>query len=245
MKINQLPAPVLTHGLVPLAHRLIQLHLFLTRTEVMNEIGITSRLDQGEKGIAVLWHQRLYGAISYAKNATKYQPSAIISRSHDGDLISALVRRFHFRPIRGSSSQGGKEALSAIVNDLKANPLAIHAADEPRGPRGVVKAGLIRMAQLSGAKIFPVYISFSRAWRLGSWDRFLIPKPLSKIRIRWDQPFSIPKNLTEEEFESIRRQLEIHMQQSQIVDDRSFGWDDLLLGKRPDPGEETLNASRY
>ena len=54
MKINQLPAPVLTHGLVPLAHRLIQLHLFLTRTEVMNEIGITSRLDQGEKGIAPL-----------------------------------------------------------------------------------------------------------------------------------------------------------------------------------------------
>lgn len=245
MKINQLPAPILTHGLVPLAHRLIQLHLFCTRTEVINETGITSRLDQGEKGIAALWHQRLYGAISYARNATKYQPSAIISRSHDGDLISALVRRFHFRPIRGSSSQGGKEALSAIVDDLKANSLAIHAVDGPRGPSGAVKAGLIRMAQLSGAKIFPVYISFSDAWTLRSWDRFLIPKPLSKIRIRWDQPFSVPKNLTEEEFESLRRQFEIRMQQSQIVDDRSFGWDNLLLGKRPDPGEETLNAVRY
>lgn len=230
MKINQLPAPVLKHGLVPLAHRLILLHLFFTRTEVINETGITSRLDQGEKGIAALWHQRMYGAISYAKNATKYQPSAIISRSHDGDLISALVSRFHFRPIRGSSSQGGKEALSAIVDDLKANPLAIHAADGPRGPSGMVKAGLIRMAQLSGAKIFPVYISFSRAWSLRSWDRFLIPKPLSKIRIRWDQPFSVPENLAEDEFESIRRQLEIHMQQNQIADDRSFGCEDQLLG---------------
>ncbi len=245
MKINQLPAPVLTHGLVPLAHRLILIHLFFTRTEVINETGITSRLDQGEKGIAALWHQRLYGAISYAKNATKYQPSAIISRSHDGDLISALVRRFHFRPIRGSSSRGGKEALSAIVNDLKANPLAIHAADGPRGPSGVVKAGLIRMAQLSGAKIFPVYISFSRAWSVRSWDRFLIPKPLSKVRIRWDQPFSVPKNLTEEEFELLRRQLEIRMQQSQIVDDRSFGWNNVLLKKRSDPGDGTLNASQY
>ena len=245
MKINQLPAPVLTHGLVPLAHRLILIHLFFTRTEVINETGITSRLDQGEKGIAALWHQRLYGAISYAKNATKYQPSAIISRSHDGDLISALVRRFHFRPIRGSSSRGGKEALSAIVNDLKANPLAIHAADGPRGPSGVVKAGLIRMAQLSGAKIFPVYISFSRAWSVRSWDRFLIPKPLSKVRIRWDQPFSVPKNLTEEEFELLRLQLEIRMQQSQIVDDRSFGWNNVLLKKRSDPGDGTLNASQY
>ena len=172
-------------------------------------------------------------------------PSCGFSPSCPIEVSALHVRRFDFRPIRGSSSQGGKEALSAIVDDLKGNSLAIHAVDGPRGPSGVFKAGLIRMAQLSGAKFFPVYISFSRAWRLGSWDRFLIPKPLSKIRIRWDQPFSIPKNLTEEEFESIRRQLEIHMQQSQIVDDRSFGWDDLLLGKRPDPGEETLNASRY
>jgi lysophospholipid acyltransferase (LPLAT)-like uncharacterized protein len=236
MKINQLPVPVLTHGLIPLAHRLILLHLFLIRTEVINEAEITSRLDHGEKGIVALWHQRMYGVIGYAKNVIRYRPSAIISRSHDGDLMCALVRRFHFRPIRGSSSQGGKEALSAIVDDLKRNPLSIHAADGPRGPSGMVKAGLIRMAQLSGAKIFPVYISFSRAWNLRNWDRFLIPKPLSKIRIRWDQPFSVPKNLTKEEFESIRQELEIHMQQSQIADDRSFGWDNLLLGKRPDPG---------
>lgn len=230
MKINQLPAPVLTHGLVPLAHRLILLHTSLIRMEVENEAWITSYLDQGRKGIVSLWHQRMYGVIGYAKNAARYRPSAIISRSHDGDLISALVRRFNFRPIRGSSSQGGKEALSAIVEDLKENSLAVHAADGPRGPSGQVKSGLIRMAQLSGAKIFPVYISFSRAWSLRSWDRFLIPKPLSKIRIRWDQPFSVPENLAADEFESIRRQMEIHMQQNQIADDRSFGCEDQLLG---------------
>jgi lysophospholipid acyltransferase (LPLAT)-like uncharacterized protein len=231
MKINQLPSPLLTHGLVPLAHNLMLLHMLLMRTEVINEEGITSRLDNGEKGIVALWHQRMYGVIGYAKNATRYRPSAIISRSNDGDLMSSLVRRFSFRPIRGSSSRGGKDALSAIVDDLKGNPLAIHAADGPRGPSGTVKAGLVRIAQLSRAKIFPVYISFSRAWSLRSWDRFLIPKPLSKIRIRWDQPFSVPKHLTEDDFESIRQQLEIHMRNNQIADDRSFGWDTLLLGK--------------
>lgn len=231
MKINQLPGPVLTHGFVPLAHRLILLHTFLVRTEVIDEEVITSRIDRGEKGIVAIWHQRMYGVIGYAKAASRYRPSAIISRSHDGDLISELVRRLHFRPIRGSSSQGGKEALSSIVEDLKENPLAIHAVDGPRGPGGTVKAGVIRMAQLSGAKIYPVYVSFSRAWLLRSWDRFLIPKPLSRIRIRWDQPFSIPAGMKENEFESIRRTLEIHMQQNQIADDRSFGWDGLLLGQ--------------
>ncbi len=234
MRINQLPAPVLIHGLVPAAHRLILLHTALLRLEVENETGIISPLDHGEKGIAVLWHQRMYGVIGYAKVASRFRPSAIISRSHDGDLISALVRRLQFRPIRGSSSEGGREALAAMVDDLKENPLAIHAADGPRGPSGVIKAGLIRMAQLSGAKIYPVYISFSRAWSLHSWDRFLIPKPLSRIRIRWDQPFSVPRNLTEEEFESLRQQLESRMRQNQIADDRSFGWgENLLLGKGP------------
>jgi len=190
MKINQLPGPVLTHGFAPLVHRLILLHTLLVRTEVIDEEVITSRLDRGEKGIVAIWHQRLHGVIGYAKAASRYRPSAIISRSNDGDLISALVRRLHFRPIRSSSSQGGEEALSAIVEDLKDNPLAIHAVDGSRGPGGTVKAGLIRMAERSGAKIYPVYVSFSRAWRLRSWDRFLIPKPLSRIRIRWDQPYA-------------------------------------------------------
>ncbi|HPL10614.1 MAG: lysophospholipid acyltransferase family protein [Smithellaceae bacterium] len=229
MKINQLPAPVLTYGLVPLAHRLILLHTFMIRTEVVDEEVITSRLDRGEKGIVAIWHQRMYGVIGYAKAASRYRPSAIISRSGDGDLISELVRRLHFRPIRGSSSRGGKEALAAIVEDLKENLLAIHAVDGPRGPGGTVKAGLIRMAELSGAKIFPVYVSFSRAWPLRSWDRFLIPKPFSRVRIRWDQPISVPANMKEQEFESIRRSLEIHMRQNQITDDRSFGQESLLL----------------
>lgn len=85
------------------------------------------------------------------------------------------------------------------------------------------------MAQLSGAKIYPVYVSFSRAWLLRSWDRFLIPKPFSRVRIRWDQPISVPANMKEQEFESIRRSLEIHMRQNQITDDRSFGQESLLL----------------
>ncbi|GAB6270916.1 MAG: hypothetical protein PHH96_02880 [Smithellaceae bacterium] len=34
----------------------------------------------------------------------------------------------------------------------------------------------------------------------------------------------------QEEFESIRRRMEIHMHQNQIADDRSFGCEDQLLG---------------
>ena len=47
------------------------------------------------------------------------------------------------------------------------------------GPPGLIKAGLISMAQLSGVPIVPVIVSADRAWVLKSWDHFLIPKPLA------------------------------------------------------------------
>ncbi len=95
-------------------------------------------------------------------------------------MIADVCRRLDFRPVRGSSSRGGREALAAMVAELSVHPVAVHALDGPRGPRGLIKAGIIRMAQLSGAPIIPVYISVNRAWILRSWDRFIIPHPFAR-----------------------------------------------------------------
>jgi len=132
--------------------------------------------------------------------------------------------RLGIRPVRGSSSRGGKEALAAMVADLSLHPAAIHAVDGPRGPKGTVKAGVIRMAQLSQAAIFPVYISPERAWVIGSWDRFLIPKPFSRILIRWDDPIFIPDTLDSRSFEAARLNLENRLVQGHAVDDSNWGW---------------------
>jgi hypothetical protein len=153
----------------------------------------------------------------------------MISQSRDGDLIADVARLLNFRPVRGSSSRGGREALAAIIADLAEHPVAVHAVDGPQGPRGVIKGGLISMAQISGVPILPVSISTNRAWILKSWDRFLIPKPFSTVVVRFDEFISVPAALDQTAFETIRLDIERRMQQRHEEDDRQLGWRKSLL----------------
>ena len=92
-----------------------------------------------------------------------------------------------------------------------------------------MKAGLITMAQRSGAAIFPLYASVSRAWVLKSWDHFLIPKPFSLITIRWDRPLYVAEDSDAQQFEKMRLQVEEQMRQNQDADDCLLGWAGGLL----------------
>jgi len=47
-------------------------------------------------------------------------------------------------------------------------------------------------------------LEYSGCWRLGSWDRFIIPKPFSKVRVLISRPLGINPTNTPEEFEAER-----------------------------------------
>jgi len=209
---------------VPAAYGAIRLYLSLMRIQVVQEQVLVNHLQQGGKAIVAFWHQRFFGAMGYIRKFRSLAPSAIISKSRDGEMIARIARRLGVRPVRGSSSRGGKEALAAMVADLSLHPAAIHAVDGPQGPKGTVKAGVIRMAQLSQAAIFPVCISLERAWITRSWDRFLIPKPFSRILIRWDDPIFVPEKMDPEAFEAIRLNLENRLIRGHAADDLVWGW---------------------
>jgi lysophospholipid acyltransferase (LPLAT)-like uncharacterized protein len=211
--------------LVPQAYMLTRLYLSSIRLKVVNKDTLRKHLEKGGKAIGCFWHQRFFGAIGYAKRFSIFSPSVIISNSRDGKIIAQVALRLGFRPIRGSSSRGGKEALAAIVQDLAQNTCVAHAVDEPRGPKGVVKAGLVRMAQLSRATIFQIHISVDRAWIMNSWDRFLIPKPFSRILIRWEDPIFVPEELDSDVFESIRLDIENRLIRGHAKDDLDWGWE--------------------
>src|SRR5262249_26589465 len=51
--------------------------------------------------------------------------------------------------------------------------------DGPRGPRRKVQQGLVYLAARTGLAIVPIGIAYSKSWRMGSWDRFALPKPWS------------------------------------------------------------------
>jgi lysophospholipid acyltransferase (LPLAT)-like uncharacterized protein len=226
--IKKISKYALRKNLMIIAYYLLRLYFLTIRIETVNDDYLFQYLKEGEKLIAAVWHQRIISVIRYASRFRNYQPSVMISQSRDGDLAAYIFSRIHFRPIRGSSSRGGGQALAALVDDLKNHPFAVQVMDGPRGPSGVIKPGLIVLAQKSGVPIMPAYISFSRAWVLKSWDRTLIPKPFSKIRLRWGQPIVVPREMDDQTFENERRRIETLMLENQRRDDSRFGWADLI-----------------
>jgi len=190
---------------------------------VGEEIALGCLMDYGRVIVAV-WHQRLLLGLGYVAKFRNFELAIMISQSRDGDLGASLAERLGLVPVRGSSSRGGATALAAILKALKKNPAVIHIVDGPRGPKGVVKPGLITMAQLSGAVILPIIASAKKAWILGNWDRFLVPKPFSEVTIEWGQPMAVPRDLDPSGDEELRREIERRLSEGYAAADLRHGW---------------------
>lgn len=152
------------------------------------------------------WHQRFFPGITLF---SRRRPIAImISRSRDGELMARIVDILGWRAVRGSSSRGGSSALRELNRLVRAGYKVGHIVDGPRGPFGVVKPGLVSMARATGVPVMPTAVSAEKAWSFNSWDRFMIPKPFSRILIRFAEPVLIPRELSREESEGMRLALE-------------------------------------
>jgi len=218
----------INHGLIPGLYYLFRFYFLFCRLTVSNDAPVLQRLALREPLIVSIWHQRILAVVPYSPQFAPYSPSVMISQSRDGEMIAQLFSCMNFRPIRGSSSRGGQGALSALIQDLQNHSAAVHVVDGPRGPRGIIKPGLITLGQVSGAPIFPISASANRAWVLNSWDRFFIPKPFSTIHIAWDTPISIPPDLDPEHFEQMRLEIQNRMLSFQQRQDAHLGWDNLF-----------------
>ncbi|MFC1821695.1 lysophospholipid acyltransferase family protein [Thermodesulfobacteriota bacterium] len=215
--------PVL-YRLIPLFYYLIRFYLSLLRVRVVGEeIALGCLADYGRL-IAAVWHQRFLPALAYVTKFRNFEPIVMISQSRDGELATKLAERLGLLPVRGSSTKGGTTALAAILKTLNKSPVVIHIVDGPTGPKGIVKPGLISMAQVSGAVILPVIVSATKAWTLPSWDRFLIPKPFSKVTIEWGQPMVVPRDLDHARHEELRREIEKRLSEGYTEADLGSGW---------------------
>lgn len=115
----------------------------------------------------------------------------LISRHWDGELIARTVAPFGIRSVRGSSTRGGREAYGELVEKVRQGDRAAITPDGPRGPRGHVHAGVIRLAAETGAPILPVTWSARPRLRAGSWDRFQIPLPFARVHAAFGEPIHV------------------------------------------------------
>jgi lysophospholipid acyltransferase (LPLAT)-like uncharacterized protein len=146
-----------------------------------------ARYTKNDEPIAiVLWHNRLFMAAEIVRRyrRSRPRPYALVSASKDGAWLSAFFQLAGLRTVRGSSSRLGREAASALVEMLRAGVDVGITPDGPRGPCYDFKPGAVIVARRTRVPMLLIGAEFEAAWRLRSWDRFYLPKPFSRVRMR-------------------------------------------------------------
>ncbi|HST07858.1 MAG TPA: lysophospholipid acyltransferase family protein [Gemmatimonadaceae bacterium] len=129
--------------------------------------------------LPLLWHHRGQGVL------------VLISEHKDGELVARAATSLGFGLIRGSTTRGAGRALISLVRSLEAGKEVAVTPDGPRGPARKYAPGALVAAQRSKTDILPVAIAVSSAWRLKSWDGFMIPKPFARVTVAYGEPTGV------------------------------------------------------
>ncbi|MGB6193896.1 MAG: lysophospholipid acyltransferase family protein [Terracidiphilus sp.] len=210
------PGQRIALALVPPIVRMLLWLIGLTwRFEVIAEEGVTPVLSGRKAGpeIYCFWHQCVLPCTLYFRNSGAV---ILVSRSFDGELITRVLRLFGFDTVRGSSSRGASEGLLGLTRVIQSGHTAIFTADGPRGPIYQTKMGPIKLAQATGAPIGAFHLEPKRAWTMRSWDRFLVPKPFTRICVSWAQWTHVPADLAPDGFETKRQELNAAIERARL-----------------------------
>jgi len=161
--------------------------------------------------IITFWHNRIL-AITHAFRQRYPAPrngvSVLTSPSYDGRLLGAVARGFGMDAVYGSTNKRAVGSLRESSEILKnGRDLAI-TPDGPRGPLYQLGPGVIYLAQRNNVGILPAHATFSRSWKMKTWDRFRIPFPFSKISVTIGPLQFIPPTPDAESFERQRVRIE-------------------------------------
>jgi lysophospholipid acyltransferase (LPLAT)-like uncharacterized protein len=177
-----------------------------------------------EKYIYIFWHENLMPAAYWWRRCGAH---VLVSEHADGQIIATVCKHLGYGIVAGSSTRGGVRAIKQMVQRGQQAHLAI-TPDGPRGPRRHLQPGLVYLASRTGMRVVPLGIGMQRPWRLGSWDRFALPKPGSRGRAIIGEPIRVPPDISSAELEMHRRQIEGVLNQ---VSELAEGWAE--TGKPP------------
>lgn len=201
--------------LLAVAPRLLSGLLLLLRATVRIEFvgaeDLFRRWKTGEQSIVTFWHERLLMMpIAYAGRGL----CTLNSRSRDGEIATRAVARWGIRSVRGSARRGGTGGLLSLVRAYRQGADLALVPDGPKGPPRIVKPGIISLAAMVGAPIYPVSYGASRFRRLRSWDRLVIPAPFARVCFVVGEPLAVPNAPDEAAIEALRVELERRLHES-------------------------------
>jgi len=134
----------------------------------------------------------------------------MVSQHRDGEIMSRAIEHLGYSTVRGSSTRGATGATHQLLTAFPEKPWAV-TPDGPKGPRGSVKVGLIRLAATAGRSIQPVLGAARPAKEFRSWDRFLLPWPFARVVVNYAEPMAVPADADAATCERLARELEVRI----------------------------------
>ena len=199
--------------LIAFGHRLLQIWARTLRFKIEDHARVIGT-PPNDRYIGALWHNRLLLLPFVIKRfLPERRGAALISASRDGALLADLVERFDFEVVRGSSSRQGASAIRQLAETMARGKDGVITPDGPRGPAYELGQGIVFLAQQSGAEVVPINMEYSSFWRIKSWDRFILPKPFSTVRVIFGPPHRVAQTSTAADFEDERARLQDAMMQ--------------------------------
>lgn len=159
----------------------LMLRLWLATLRLRGDVG---RFDDAEgPSVLLLWHDKLFLAPLIAQRCFGRRVSALISTSKDGAWLVAFFKLMGITAVRGSSNRRGAAALIALTRAMRDGLHAGITPDGPKGPALVFKPGAIALSRLTRRPFLLLGIRYDSCHRLGSWDRFALPLPFSRVEL--------------------------------------------------------------
>jgi lysophospholipid acyltransferase (LPLAT)-like uncharacterized protein len=151
----------------------------------LNSQGVDALIERKENFILAFWHGTML-IPWYVHREMNF--TALVSKSKDGALLANLLDKWNYRVIRGSSNDGGRAALSAMIDMAKNNNTLCLTPDGPKGPIYKFKAGAVITSVKTGIPLVLCGVHYKKKRNLKSWDKFAIPKLYSGATIFYSEP---------------------------------------------------------
>ncbi len=155
--------------------------------------------------IGSFWHACIIPATYMCRNLGVRVMS---SNSYDGEYMGRIIRKFGFVAVKGSSSRNAVRALLGLRRALQQGWAVAFTLDGPRGPRYKVKPGPVALARSSGVPLTMFHIAVESAWVLNTWDRLIIPKPFSRVLMRFGKLIPVTPDTDDAELSRYEAELQ-------------------------------------
>ena len=185
-------------------HAVIRLIGPTLRVSVSYEDGAQKTPDERPL-IASFWHSCMIPATYIFRNMGIRVMS---SDSYDGQYMGRIIHKFGFVAVKGSSSRHAVRALLGLRRALEEGWTVAFTLDGPRGPRHKVKPGPVALARSSGLAMTMFHAAVGKAWVLNSWDRLMIPKPFSRVLVRFGKLIPVPHGASDQQMETYTAELQ-------------------------------------